>query len=255
MSDDVLTELRGRVLYVTINRPERRNAMNAEVLHGIDAAVAQASGDTSIDALVLTGAGDQAFCAGGDLVAGNTFQFDYAQPMLDFANLLRRARAATVPLIARVDGACMAGGMGLLAMCDLAFASNKSLFALPEVKIGLFPMQVLTVLQHLIPRRVLTELCISGEPIDAATAKAIGLINDVGDDVDALLERQLARIAKASPTAVRRGLYAMKRVETMSFEESMAFTESQLGLAVLTEDAREGLASFGEKRKPVWPRK
>jgi enoyl-CoA hydratase/carnithine racemase len=146
----------------------------------------------------------------------------------------------------------MAGGMGLLSMCDMAVASSHAIFGLPEVKVGVFPAQVLSVLQHLIPRRTLVEMCITGEPISSAQALQFGLVNYVDDDVDAKLQWLIDRLLDKSPAAVRRGLYTMKHVETMAFEESMAFTESQIALFTLTEDAKEGQQAFQEKRKPVW---
>jgi enoyl-CoA hydratase/carnithine racemase len=137
-------------------------------------------------------------------------------------------------------------------MCDLAVAARHAQFGLPEVKVGLFPAQVLTVLQHLLPRRQLRELCLTGEPLDSARALELGLVNYVDDDLDARLAWLLDRLVDKSPAAIRRGLYTMKKIETMAFEESMAFTESQIALLTLTEDAKEGQAAFREKRKPDW---
>ena len=168
------------------------------------------------------------------------------------AKVLRHAKASHVPLIARVNGACMAGGMGLLSMCDMAVASSHAVFGLPEVKVGVFPAQVLAVLQGLIGRRKLTEMCITGEPIRAAEAQEIGLINYAADDLDAKLQWLLDRMLDKSPAAIRRGLYTMKKIETMAFEEAMSFTESQITLFAMTEDAREGQKAFQEKRKPNW---
>lgn len=251
MSDDLLTEVRDRVMSITINRPERRNAINAAVLDGIRDALERAKHDHALRAIVLTGAGDRAFCSGADLQEPS-FRFDYSQPYQWLADLLRQARRAVIPLVARVNGACLAGGMGLLAMCDLAVASRHAIFGLPEVKVGVFPAQVLSVLQHQVPRRVLTEMCITGEPIDAQQALACGLVNQVDDDLDARLDWLLDRLSDKSPSAIRRGLYTMKQIEAMPFEASMAFTESQIGLFALTEDCREGMAAFLEKRKPDW---
>ena len=254
MDSEITAEMRGHVLWLTIQREERRNAMNGAVLDGLRAALAQAARDPAVRAIVLTGAGSQAFCAGADLSSGNAFRFDYSQPYQGFADLLREARRCTVPLIARVNGACMAGGMGLLAMCDLAVASRHARFGLPEVKVGVFPAQVLAVLQHQIPRRALNDLCLSGEPIDAERALAIGLVNEVAEPeaLDATLDAMLSRLLDKSPSAIRRGLYTLKQIEQMDFEASMAFTESQIGLFALTEDAREGQEAFREKRKPLW---
>jgi enoyl-CoA hydratase/carnithine racemase len=252
MSDDLHSDLHDRTLRLTIDRPERRNALNESVISGLIEAIGRADEDRQIRAIVVTGAGDRAFCAGADLANGTSFAFDYAEPSLGYANLLRRARACTVPLVARVNGACMAGGMGLLAMCDIAIAAGHATFGLPEVKVGLFPMQVLSVLLPLVPRRVLVQMCLTGESIDAPAALAAGLVSAVADPLDAAVDKVLAAILGNSPTAIRRGLYALKRAESMSFEEAIAFTEGQIGLLALTEDAREGMRAFAERRPPVW---
>jgi len=249
---ELAVELRGPVLWLTITREERRNAMSHGVLAGMAQAISQAQHKRSVRAIVVTGAGSKAFCAGADLQSAHAFTTDYSEPHGHLAQLLRVAKASYVPLIARVNGACMAGGMGLLAMCDLAVTSSHAVFGLPEVKVGVFPAQVLSVLQHLIPRRTLVEMCITGEPITSAQALEYSLVNYVDQDVDAKLDWLLARMLDKSPAAVRRGLYTMKKVETMAFEESMAFTESQIALFTLTDDAREGQKAFQEKRKPVW---
>jgi enoyl-CoA hydratase/carnithine racemase len=249
---ELLVEARGPVLWLTIQREERRNAMSHGVLAGMAQAIDAAQADRSLRAIVVTGAGTKAFCAGADLQSAQAFTTDYSEPYGHLAQLLRRARASNLPLVARVNGACMAGGMGLLAMCDLAVAASHAVFGLPEVKVGVFPAQVLSVLQHLVPRRRLAEMCLTGEPLSAAEALAYGLVNHVADDLDAKLDWLLGRLIDKSPAAIRRGLYTMKRIESMAFEESMAFTESQIALFTLTEDAREGQQAFQDKRPPQW---
>jgi len=248
-------EQQGAVLWLTITREERRNAMSHGVLAGMAQAIQAAQSERSIRAIVITGSGSKAFCAGADLQSANTFVTDYSAPHGHLAQLLRAARASHVPLIARVNGACMAGGMGLMSMCDMAVAASHAVFGLPEVKVGVFPAQVLTVLQHLIPRRVLSEMCITGEPITSTQALQYGLVNYVSDessDVDAKLQWLLDRLLNKSPAAIRRGLYTMKSMDTMAFEEAMSFTESQIALFTLTDDAKEGQKAFQEKRKPQW---
>ncbi len=251
-AQELLVQQRGALLWLTINREERRNAINHGVLAGMAAALEAAQSNRELRAIIVTGAGVKAFCAGADLQAAKAFVSDYSEPYGHLAQLLRRARSSNVPLIARVNGACMAGGMGLLAMCDLAVAASHAVFGLPEVKVGLFPAQVLSVLQHLIPRRKLNEMCLTGEPLSAAQALELNLVNYVDDDVDARLDWLLERLLDKSPAAIRRGLYTMKKIEAMAFEESMAFTESQIALFTLTEDAREGQQAFQQKRKPNW---
>jgi len=243
---------RGSALWPTITREERRNAINEGVLAEMGKAIHAAQTDRSVRAIVVTGAGIKAFCAGADLQSARAFTADYSEPIGQLAQLLRMAKASNVPLIARVNGACMAGGMGLLSMCDMAVAASHAVFGLPEVKVGLFPAQVLSVLQHLIPRRKLAEMCLTGEPLSSAEALEFGLVNYVDDNVDAKLQWLLERLLDKSPGAIRRGLYIMKRIETMAFEESASFTESQIALLLLTEDAKEGIKAFQEKRKPSW---
>jgi enoyl-CoA hydratase/carnithine racemase len=251
-ADELSIDTRNQVLWLTITREERRNAMSHGVIAGMAQAIIQAQQQRGLRAIVITGAGSKAFCAGADLQSTQTFVTDYSQPHGHLAQLLRAARASCVPLIARVNGACMAGGMGLLSMCDMAVAARHAVFGLPEVKVGVFPAQVLSALQHLIPRRVLSEMCITGEPITSAQALQYGLVNYVDDDVDTKLDWLLQRLLDKSPAAIRRGLYTMKTMESMPFEESISFAESQIALFSLSEDAREGQLAFQEKRAPVW---
>jgi enoyl-CoA hydratase/carnithine racemase len=249
---DLRAEQRGEVLWLTITREARRNAMSADVLRGIAEGLDRAEADPDIRVVVITGAGDKAFCAGADLQSGAPFGADLSNPHGAAAELFRRVRRATVPLIARVNGACYAGGIGLMAMCDLAVAAESATFALPEIKVGVFPAQVLGVLQHLLPRRVLIEMCLTGDPIDARRALALELVNAVATDLDAEVDRLIGRLLAGSPAAMRRGLYTLKQMERMAFEESLAFAESQIALFALTDDAKEGIAAFTEKRKPHW---
>jgi enoyl-CoA hydratase/carnithine racemase len=250
----VLRERRGRAFWITINRPEKRNAINADVIAGVRAGYREAHADSEIRVIVLTGAGEKAFCAGGDLQPGKGFAFDLSRPNIEFADLLREAHNAALPAIARVNGLCMAGGMGLMCMTDLAVASENAVFGLPEVKVGVFPMQVMSLLSRIAPARLVREWAICGESFIAEEAKAAGLINYIVPraELDAKVEWLVSRIADKSPTAIRRGKYALRAIEAMSFDEAIAYTESQIALMAMTEDAKEGLASFNEKRKPIW---
>ena len=255
MTNAVLIERRDRALWITINRPDKRNAINADVVAGIAQGYRQAHDDAEVRVIVLTGAGDRAFCAGADLQnSGAAFAMDFAKPNVDYADLLRLAQNATKPAIARVNGVCMAGGMGLLCMTDMAVAADHVQFGLPEVKVGVFPMQVMSLLQTIAPRRLIHEWSITGEPFDAHAAKDAGLLNYVvpAAELDAKTDWLIGRIVDKSPTAIRRGKYALRAIAAMSFDEAIAYTESQIALLAQTQDAKEGLAAFAEKRKPVW---
>lgn len=251
----IITEKRGQAFWITINRPEKRNALNGEVIAGITKGYRDAHEDKDVRVIVLTGAGDKAFCAGADLQnSGAAFAMDHSKPNVDYADLLRLSQNATKPAIARVGGVCMAGGMGLLCMTDMAIAADHVIFGLPEVKVGVFPMQVLSLLQEFAPRRLVNEWAFTGEPFDAKAAKDAGLLNYVVPtaELDAKVDWLIGRIVDKSPTAIRRGKYAMRAIASMSFDESIAYTESQIALLAMTGDAKEGLKAFGEKRKPVW---
>jgi enoyl-CoA hydratase/carnithine racemase len=252
---EVRTERRANALWVWIDREARRNAINAGVLAGIAAAVELAATDATIRALVLTGTGDKAFCAGADLSEGTTtFQAGPEDPTTDFGRLARAARRCGVPLIARVNGACVAGGMGLLGLCDLVIAAEHARFGLPEVKVGVFPMQVLVLLRSTMHQRHINELCLTGELIDARRAAELGLVNEIvaGAELDARVDTLVEKLKLASPSAVRRGKQVMFAMEMMSFEQALSYAEAQIGLAARSADAEEGLAAFNQKRKPRW---
>ena len=252
---DVRLERKGDSLWIWIDREERSNAINPAVLAGISEGVDRAAADSSIRSLVLTGVGEKAFCAGADLSKGTgTFQAGPDEPTTDFGRLARKVRMAGVPIVGRVNGACVAGGMGLLALCDLAIAAEHARFGLPEVKVGVFPMQVLVFLRSQIGARHVNELCLTGELISAARAYEIGLANYVVpfEQLDARVESLLDRLAGMSPVALRRGKYAIAAMERMPFAEAIAFAETLITVTSLTSDATEGLAAFNEKRPPRW---
>jgi methylglutaconyl-CoA hydratase len=140
-------------------------------------------------------------------------------------------------------------------MCDMAIGVDTARFGMPEVKIGIFPMQIMAVLQRLIPSRKLYEMALTGEPITAAEALELGLLNYVvaAAELDTKLDWLLARLLDKSPTAIRRGKYAMRVTEQLNFDQAAVFMEGQIGTLALTEDAAEGRAAFIEKRAPVWP--
>jgi enoyl-CoA hydratase/carnithine racemase len=251
----IKTERRGAALWVIIDREERRNAINKEVLAGIESEFRAAFDDPAIRAIVLTGAGCKAFCAGADLSAGTgTFTLGLDEPMTDFGKLARVARDAGIPIIARINGDCVAGGMALMALCDLAVVAEHARFGLPEAKVGVFPMQVLVYLRKMIAPRHVNELCLTGELITAGRAREIGIANQVVpyQQLDAAVEALTGRLAAMSPVALRRGKYAIAAMESMAFTEALAFAEQLIAVTSLTSDAAEGLAAFNEKRPPRW---
>lgn len=251
----VLVEDRGAVRWLTINRDAARNALNNDVLNRLADGINSARQLPGLRAIVLTGAGERAFCAGGDLKPKSaTFGFDPSATTTSLGNVLRAAHQSDLPMVARVNGHCLAGGMGLLAMCDMAVASDRALFGLPEVKIGMFPMQVSAILARRISPVKFAELCLTGEPVDALEALGIGLVNYVVPtaDLDSKTEWLLDRLVNKSPTGIRRGKHALRVARDMTVEQAISYMECQLQTLALTEDSKEGIASFNEKRAPRW---
>ncbi len=252
---EIRTERRGRSLWSWIDREERRNAINKRVIEGIERAVVESQQDESLRGIVLTGVGRKAFCAGADLTGGtSTFTRGLDEPTTDFGKLARVVRNIGVPLIGRINGDCVAGGMGLMALCDLVVVADHVRFGLPEAKVGVFPMQVLVFLRSMIGARHINELCLTGELIDAVRAREIGIANYVVpfEQLDPRVEALVTKLGEMSPVALRRGKFAIAAMENMAFAEALAFAETLISVTALTADATEGLAAFNERRPPRW---
>ena len=145
---DLLAARGDGILRLTLNRPARRNALTDTVLLALTDMFLKAGTDTTLRAIVLTGAGDKAFCAGADLTPGDTpFQPDFSRLTLPLGQLARAVHACHIPIVGRINGTCVAGGMGLFGLCDMAIATEDARFGMPEVKVGIFPMQILTMLR------------------------------------------------------------------------------------------------------------
>ena len=257
MEVPVRTGRKGAVVTVVIDREARRNALNEAVAQGITAALDAAEADRSVRAVVITGAGDKAFCAGGDLkpaADGTPFTIDAADPRHFVAQLLRRMDACRLPLIARVNGHALAGGLGLMAACDLVVAKEDALLGVTEVKVGIFPMMILPYLLRTIPYRTMMELCLTGEPVPARDLVADRLVNYAvpASELDQKLDWLLDRITGKSPTGIRLGKQALSKIREMSTDSALEYAQFMLANMAGTKDAREGFAAFSEKREPDW---
>ncbi len=256
MSQDVLVERRGAVQWITINREERRNAMNADVIRLISEGIAQAVADEA-RAIVLTGAGEKAFCAGADLaknVEGFVFDVDFSRPRHYIVSLFKQLQDCPLPVIARVNGHVMAGGFGLLCACDMAIAADDIRIGTPESKIGLTPMMILPYMIRVLPPRKLHEMCITGEQFSAAEGLEWGLFNYVipRAELDDKLHWLLERITARSPTSVRLGKQAYSAMADMDLRQALEYAQAMVPVMSSTRDAAEGLAAFQEKRTPEW---
>ncbi|OHV04475.1 crotonase/enoyl-CoA hydratase family protein [Mycobacterium talmoniae] len=253
-----LTERRGNVLIITINRPEARNAVNAAVSTAVGDALAQAQNDPEVRAVVITGAGDKSFCAGADLKAisrgENLFHPDHSE--WGFAGYVHHF--IDKPTIAAVNGTALGGGTELALASDLVVAEQRAQFGLPEVKRGLIAGAggVFRIV-HQLPRKVALQMLFTGEPISAADAATWGLINQVVPD-GTVLEAALAlaeRVTVNAPLSVqasKRIAYGADDGIIPDEEPGWSRTTREFGTLLKSEDAKEGPLAFAQKRPPVW---
>ncbi len=255
MTDPVLIERRAAVQWIIINREERRNALNEEVIRTIDRAIQDAIAGGEVRAIVLTGAGDKAFCAGADLaknVKGGAFAVDYARPKHYIVDLFKRLQECPLPVIARVNGHAMAGGFGLLCACDMAVGADDIRIGTTESKIGMTPMMILPYMLRILPPRKLQEMCITGEQFSAKDALDWGVLSYMVPraELDTKLDWLLARIVDKSPTAIRLGKQAFNATRDMGLREALEYAQAMVPVMSSTQDAKEGMAAFQEKRPP-----
>jgi enoyl-CoA hydratase/carnithine racemase len=253
---EVLYSVENGVARATINRPERRNAMSYGVMKGLRDAVAAAKADDSVRVLVLTGAGDRAFCAGADLggIAENAGAAAAHDGRGLLAELFRELWSLGKPTIARVRGYALAGGFGLALACDFVIASDDAQFGTPEVNVGLWPYMITVPLLRSMPPKKVLELQATGRRIDADEAERIGFVTRVvpAGELDAAVDELAASLASKSPLVLRWGRDAFYRVLEMDADSALDYLQGMLSVHTLSEDAAEGVAAFAEKRAPRW---
>jgi enoyl-CoA hydratase/carnithine racemase len=253
VSGEVVRERRGNVLVTRLNRPEARNALNGAVLTGLKEAVEQAEADPEIRAIVLTGTGDRAFCAGMDLrgfASGEQGAVD--RSAIDTLERFLQGKV-NVPVVGAANATALAGGFELLLGCDVIVASSEAKFGLPEVKRGLFPAGNGTFLGTRIPLAIALEMTLTGDSIDAARAYELGLVNQIVAPQE-VLNAAVAlaeRIAANGPLAVA-ATKELVRLALADFARARERVRELQPEIFASEDAKEGATAFVEKRAPVW---
>ncbi|HXM57621.1 MAG TPA: enoyl-CoA hydratase-related protein [Candidatus Dormibacteraeota bacterium] len=253
--DNVLVGVRDRVATVTLNRPEQRNPLSGGMLADLVGALAWCRDEPDVRVVVLTGAGDRAFCAGADL---GSFEADV--PELErhhgrhrFVELFLLMQDLGKPVVGRINGHALAGGFGLACSCDLLLAVESATFGTPEVNVGVWPAMIQAVLARNLPRKVLLEMELLGDRWSAGRLRELGLVNRVAatlDELDAVTADVAGRLARKSPAILRVGRDSFYRQQDMEFRSALEYLQSQLTLVTLSEDAREGVAAFFQKREP-----
>ena len=254
--DDLRYEVDGPVARLTIDRPERRNAMSFEVMQGLREGVAAARADDAVRVVVLTGAGDKAFCSGADLggIAGTDSASGAHEGRGLLADLFRDLWSLGKPTIARVRGYALAGGFGLALACDFVIAADDAQFGTPEINGGLWPYMItVPLLRSMAPKRAY-ELMATGRRVDAAEAERIGFVTRVVpvDELDASVDELATGLASKSPLIMRWGRDAFQHVLGMDHERALDYLQAMLTVTSSSEDTAEGIAAFAEKRAPEW---
>ncbi len=249
---DLLYVVDNHVATITINREAQRNAISPVALTLFHEYLDQAQADEAVRVICITGAGKKAFCSGADL-AGGLGGDDDSRGLFDrYARLISRLAAYPKPTVARVNGYCLAGGTGFMLGCDIVIAKASSKFGTPEVNVGLFPMMIGTLIFRNVPRKKAMEMIMLGEKLTADQALDMGLITRVVPDVDfdEAVQAVLSALVGKSPLGMRLGKAAFAAVEQMPLEEAVLYLGGKLAEVAATEDAREGIMAFLEKRSP-----
>ncbi len=247
-------EVKGPAAWVTIDRPERRNALSPEVFEGLEEGISRAVADDAVRAVVLTGAGDLAFCSGADLEAFAGAAFGGEEPVGGLDRVLAGIQACPKPVVARVNGAALGGGFGLVLGSDLAVAVEDAELGTPEVRLGLWPHVITAVIQRSVPRKVALELMLAGRTFSGAEAARLGIVNRAvpREGLDAALGELVDELATRSPAAVRLGKASFYGAQDMPFAEAQDFLAARLAEHLREPDVAEGIQAFLEKRPPEW---
>ena len=253
MSDEhLLYQVEKRVARITINREQQRNAITPEAIDLFLEYLERAEKDVDVRAVLVTGAGDKAFCTGAQL--GDGLSTEGKKVFTRYAGLLKRIASFPKPTLARVKGYCLAGGMGFMLACDIVIASDDSQFGTPEVNVGLWPMMIGALIFRNVPRKKAMEMIMLAERIKAAEALSMGLITRMvpAGELDGAVDTVLQRLAEKSPIGMKIGKEAFHKAVDMPLDEALDFLSMKLVEVASTDDAREGITAFIEKRPPVF---
>jgi enoyl-CoA hydratase/carnithine racemase len=249
-------EVADAVATIAMDHSETRNALSDAMLDELLAAFAQARDDEAVRCVVLASTHEKVFSSGGDLTG-----FTAAMPLAArhaansrFPQLFDLMGRLGKPIICAAGGHVLAGALGLALACDLVVASESATFGTPEINVGLFPFMIAALIGRNIGRKKMHELLLLGERIDAAEAHRIGIVNRVvaPEQLDAAVAEWAQKLAAKSPLIVKLGKDALFAAQDMAFAEALDYQRAQLTIALSTEDVREGVAAFMERREPAW---
>ena len=255
-SDELLHDVVDGVATLTINRPERRNALSWDVVEAMRDRLRDARSDPGVRVVVLRGAGDRAFCAGADLggMRGDAGYAAMHDARGQLAGVFEDLWTLGKPTIARVQGYCLAGGFGLALSCDLVIAADDAVFGTPEIDVGLWPYMITVPLCRSMPPKRALELMMTGRRVSAEEAERLGFVTQLvtTSDLDRSVDDLATTLAAKSPSVMRLGRDSFYDVWDAGATDALAVLHPMLSVATGLEDAAEGIAAFMEKRAPEW---
>jgi len=251
--EQVLLAADGHIATVTLNRPDQRNPLSATMLRDLAAALRWCRQETDVRVVVLTGAG-RVFCAGADLSSfdGEMTGLERYRSRDLFVELFILMAELGKPIVGRINGHALAGGLGLACSCDILVSIDTATFGTPEINVGIWPMMIQAILSRNIPRKVLLEMEMLGDRWTAIQLQSLGVINRVvaHDQLDPTVNEIAKQLARKSPIAMRLGRDSFYRQEDMDFRAALHYLHGQFLLVSQTEDSKEGIKAFFEKREP-----
>jgi len=250
MSTATLYEVRGGAAWITLNRPDNRNALSADLVAGLLDNLQRALADDAVRVIVVTGAGT-VFCAGADLKGGGVSAGTGEQP---FVTVLKTIWNSPKPVIGRINGHAYGGGAGLTAACDLTIAADSAQFSFSEVRVGVIPAMVSVVVLPKLGVQNTTWLFLTGERIGAARAAEIGLVHRAvpADRLDAAVDEVIGMVRLGGPIAIGEAKQLVRRIPAMPMDEAFRYTADKITRLFASEEAAEGMRAFVEKRKARW---
>jgi len=251
--EQVLLAVDGRIATITLNNPDQRNPLSATMLRDLAAAFRWCKDEPEVHVVVLTGAG-RVFCAGADLSSfdGEMTGLEKYRSRDLFVDLFVLMSELGKPIVGRINGHALAGGFGLACSCDLLVAVDTATFGTPEINVGIWPMMIQAILSRNIPRKILMEMEMLGDRWTASQLQSLGIVNRVvaHDLLDSTVDEIAQALAKKSPVAMRLGRDSLYRQQDMDFRAALHYLHGQFLLVSQTEDSREGIKAFFEKREP-----
>ncbi len=253
MGEDLLYEVKGPVAFLTINRESRRNAITQKMILEFLENLRTAEEKSDVRAVCITGTGVKAFCSGADLAITLADEgLDRLEGARNYARLMKMMSRFGKPLVARVNGPCLAGGLGIMLSCDIAIARNDAYFCTPEVNVGIFPMMIGALLYRNVGRKKAMDMVLTARKVQAREAETMGLITRAvaPENLDKEIHDTLDLLAARSPIGMRIGKEAFRDMSDMALDDAIDYLCGALGKVISTEDAMEGMMAFMEKRKP-----